>query len=356
MTWQKREFDKTEINHAGRILTSDTSSDQEKEQAIEVLDNWRAIHSYPMHTFQMRLRDKAKKLDKESLTAQRLKRVPAIINKLKRGYHGHQPSMKLFQMQDIGGCRAILSTVALARRLYTDHYLKGDLKHKLINKKDYITNPKEDGYRSLHLVYEYRSDKGKKEFNGLLTEIQIRTRLEHLWATAVETAGFFTRQAIKSNEGDKEWTDFFRLISSAFAIIENGPCVPNTPHDEKDLYAQIATKAEELNVIMKMKGWTSAMRFFDQEIKSKNKKKVKFFLLELDIVGEKLNISSYTEKEEQTAINAYSALEKRHTGRKDYDVVLVGADTSNDLKNAYPNYFVDTGEFLTYLQKIINKQ
>ena len=82
---------------------------------------------------------------------------------------------------------------------------------------------------------------------------------------------------------------------------------------------------------------------------------MQFFLLELDIVGEKLNIKSYTREEEQTAINDYSALEKRHSGRKDYDVVLVGVDTTNDLKKAYPNYFVDTSEFLNYLKKIISK-
>jgi len=41
-----------------------------------------------------------------------------------------------------------------------------------------------------------------------LIEIQIRSKLQHIWATAVETVGFFTGQAIKSNEGEKEWNDF----------------------------------------------------------------------------------------------------------------------------------------------------
>jgi len=34
---------------------------------------------------------------------------------------------------------------------------------------------------------------------------------------------------------------------------------------------------------------------------------------------------------------------------REYDIVLVWADTSNDLKKAYSNYFVDTREFLLYL-------
>ena len=72
--------------------------------------------------------------------------------------------------------------------------------------------PKKDGYRSLHIIYEYKSDKCKTDYNGLRVEVQIRSRLQHLWATAVETVDFFTRQAIKFNEGIPDWADFFRLV------------------------------------------------------------------------------------------------------------------------------------------------
>ena len=348
-------YTKYEINNAGKILANDNSPEEEKNKALDILDNWRAIHSYPMHIFQMRLKNKSQKVDENSLTAQRLKRVPAIIYKLKRSYNGRKPSMKLYQMQDIGGCRAVLSNITQVRELWEKYYLKGDLKHKKIGVKDYITNPKTDGYRSIHLVYEYKSDKGKQEFNELRVEVQIRSKLQHLWATAIETVDFFTRQAIKSSEGRPDWVDFFKFVSSAFAKMENCSCILGTPEDEKELYSKIKQKEKELNVISKMSGWTNAMQFFRREIKAKSKKKVQFFLLELDILGEKLNITSYTKEEEQKAISDYSALEKRHSGRKDYDVVLVGVDTANDLQKAYPNYFVDSREFLSYLQKIISK-
>lgn len=354
MAWVKRKGNSLgEINHAGDILVNTSSSEEEKNKAHEILDNWRAIHSYPMHVFKIRLKEKSKLIDKNSLTAQRLKRVPAIIKKLGRSYGGRSPSMKLSQMQDLGGCRAVLSDVPLVRKLYQDYYLRGDLKHKKVGEKDYITNPKEDGYRSIHLIYKYFSDKGKTEYNGLLVEVQIRSKLQHLWATAIETVDFFTRQAIKSNEGQKEWMDFFRFVSSAFAKMEDCPCVPNTPDDEKILYLEIKKREGELNVIRVMKHWTKAVKVFQQAVKAKPK--IKFFLLELDILGEKLNISGYTKNQEQAAIEDYSFAEKRNKGKKEYDVVLVGADTSTDLKKAYPNYFVDTGEFLAYLGKIISK-
>src|SRR3989344_7896748 len=258
MGWEKKKYTKSEVNNAGKILINDKSSDEEKDRALEILDNWRATHSYPMHILQMRLKNKSQKVDENSLTAQRLKRVPAIIYKLKRSYNGRKPSMKLYQMQDIGGCRAVLSNISQARKLCEDYYLKGDLKHKRVGFKDYITTPKSDGYRSIHIVYEYKSDKGKQEFNGLRIEVQIRSKLQHIWATAIETVDFFTRQAIKVSEGHPEWKEFFRLVSSAFAKMENCSYIPNTPIDERELYHMIKKKESELNIIHKMTGWTKA--------------------------------------------------------------------------------------------------
>lgn len=354
MAWVKRKsYSIGDVNRAGDILISNISSEEEKNKALEILDNWRAIHSYPMHVFKIRLKEKSRIIDKNSLTSQRLKRVPAIIKKLGRSYGGRPPTMKLSQIQDLGGCRAVLSDVSLARKLHEEYYLKGDLKHKRVGGKDYITYPKEDGYRSIHLIYRYASDKGKAEYNNLLVEVQIRSKLQHLWATAIETVDFFTRQAIKSNEGQKEWMDLFRLVSSAFAKMEGCPCVPDTPTDEKELYLEIKKKEAELNVIKVMRGWTAAINVFKREVKAKPK--LQFFLLELDILGEKLNISAYTKKQEQKAIEDYANAEKRNTGKKEYDIVLVGADTNTDLKKAYPNYFVDSREFLTYVEKIIHK-
>jgi len=354
MPWIKPKYSKAEINRAGEVLADESSSPEQIDSAIAVLDNWRAVHSYPMHVFKIRLKAKALAVDPKALAVQRLKRVPAIIKKLRRRYNGQPATMTLSQMQDIGGCRAVVSNVSLARKLAEQHYLKGDLKHKLVRMKDYVDEPKNDGYRSIHLIYKYTSDKkGKKEYNDLLVEIQVRSKLQHIWATAIETVDFFTRQAIKSNEGDEGWMDFFKLVSSAFAKMENCPTVPNTPADEKELFHEIKGKEAELKVIQKMRGWTKAVKVFQQEVKKTPK--LQYFLLELDIPREKLNISAYTKEDEQKAIADYSEAEKKIRGNNEYDVVLVGADTTADLKKAYPNYFVDCEEYLINLEKIVAK-
>ncbi len=51
----------------------------------------------------------------------------------------------------------------------------------------------------------------------MLIEVQLRTRLQHNWATAVETVGIFTGEALKSSQGNEDWQDFFRLVSTWFA-------------------------------------------------------------------------------------------------------------------------------------------
>jgi putative GTP pyrophosphokinase len=89
---------KNQINKAGQILVQDNPSPEELEWARDLADRWRACHAYPINTFQATLRLKLKGLPEDSIAAQRLKRMPTIIDKLKR-----YPAMKLTTMQDIGG-------------------------------------------------------------------------------------------------------------------------------------------------------------------------------------------------------------------------------------------------------------
>ncbi len=355
MDWTKpKGHSKSKVDWAGDVLISGNSNPNQSDIALEILDNWRAIHKYPLHVFKVRLKLVSEKIDPDALTVQRLKRLPSIIFKLQRRYNGKDPTMKLSQMQDIAGCRAVMSNMELVKRVYKEGYIRSDLKHKRVKEKDYISNPKNDGYRSIHLMYRYKSDKeGKKEYNGLLVELQIRTKLQHQWATAVETVDFFTRQAIKANDGHPDWMDFFKLVSSAFAIMEKTPLIPNTPTNENELYSQIKKREKELNIITIMSGWTEAIKVFESV--QKDKQKSQYFLLELDIVGGKLSISSYSKGKEEKAILDYSNAEKRNKGKKEYDVVLVGVDAANDLRKAYPNYFADTKEFLEHLKRIIAK-
>ena len=60
--------------------------------------------------------------------------------------------LSLSEMQDIAGCRAIVSSVADVNNLVTG-YKRQYGEHELIGESDYIGRPKSDGYRSYHLIY-----------------------------------------------------------------------------------------------------------------------------------------------------------------------------------------------------------
>src|ERR1700683_2019237 len=130
-------------------------------------------------------------------------------------------------MQDIGGCRAIVASCQNVKDL-AKSYADSDLKHELAQKDDYLDCPKDSGYRGIHLIYKYFSDK-KADYNTLKIELQLRSQLQHAWATAVETVGAFIQQALKSSIGEQQWLRFFALMGTAIAVRENCAPVPNTP-------------------------------------------------------------------------------------------------------------------------------
>ena len=98
--------------------------------------------------------------------------------------------------------------------------------------KDYITNPKESGYRGIHDVYAYQSKKGydrSDKWNGLLVEIQYRTIYQHAWATAVEVADYLTNCRAKFSQGNSDQQEFFRYASEIIArAYENRVSCKNT--------------------------------------------------------------------------------------------------------------------------------
>ena len=72
-------------------------------------------------------------------------------------------------------------------------------------------------------------------------------------------------------------------------------------------------------------------------------------------MARKLTVLGYKENERDKAVADYDAAEKRYQENKNYDIVLVGADASADLKKGYPNYYADTREFVNQLKKITSK-
>lgn len=211
MAWIEPEYSKKTVSRAGDKLLAEGTSEEEYLTALNIINNWRSSHAFPLTTVQTFLRSKASKIDRNALIAQRLKRVPSILGKLKRF-----DKMRLHRMQDIGGCRAVVSDSQKVYKL-RDNFVNSRTRNELLKQNDYIKFPKESGYRGIHLIYKYCGTK-KHIYSGHIIEVQIRTRIQHAWATSVEIIGIFLKESLKSSQGPKEWLRFFELVGILFRV------------------------------------------------------------------------------------------------------------------------------------------
>jgi hypothetical protein len=343
MEWTIPRFARADVDRAGETLRSRRAPIDDMVRAVEVLDNWRASHAFPLNSFQMVLRDRAKEIDQHALIAQRLKRIPSIVAKLSK-----QDSMRLSQMQDIGGCRAVLRSVTAARRV-RDLYLRRRSSAVLVGAKDYVATPAASGYRSFHLVYRYQSGRSaaRAAYNGQLVEIQVRSKLQHAWATAVETVGLVTFQALKSSEGTPEWLDLFRHISCLFAASEGTAPVPGLP-ELPEVVRIVRERSRDLRIAQRLRAVRTALKVLeDRAVPSST-----YYMLILDPAAESLEIRSYLYDQLELATAEYTSVEQEISSGKPRDAVLVRAESMSALRKAYPNYFLDTSYFLQRLNEL----
>ncbi|ADN78380.1 RelA/SpoT domain-containing protein [Geobacter sulfurreducens] len=340
MKWVTCDYSKKDVMRAGEQLISESVTDQELSTAMDVLSSWRAAHAYPMHALLIFLRTQSSKIDANTIVVQRLKRTPSILDKLSRF-----PQMKLHRMQDISGCRAVVNNVNMVEKL-SDSITNSRTRHKLHKKNDYIQNPKLSGYRGIHLVYKYKG--GKKAYSDYFVEIQLRSKIQHAWATSVEIVDIFTRQALKASHGSKEWLDFFMYASAEFAKLEKRPIGNHL--DGIDTKLHLKKLADSLSVVNRL----NAFAVSTQYVATKQDNRTDYFLLELTDTAQAIMVTQYTSADLDKATKAYLEKEKAAKNDSTYDVVLVAAGSMHALKAAYPNYFADSKAFLNYLAKVLS--
>jgi ppGpp synthetase/RelA/SpoT-type nucleotidyltranferase len=348
MEWAKPEYTKGDVDRAGKVLVqNDDPYSDEYMYALQKISNWRASHNYPLNTFKVTLRRYASRVDSNCLVAQRIKRISSIRHKIERFQ-----SLRLSQMQDIGGCRAIVSTIEDVNEL-VKRYEGSDLRHLRDDVDDYIAKPKKSGYRSVHLIFKYQSDKKAPSiYNGLSIEVQIRSRLQHAWATAVETVGTFLKQPLKSSLGEEIWLRFFAVMGSVLAIREGtDSLVPNTPTSHEELIKELREISEELNVINSLRMFGEALNVGEQA----TAKGDYYFLLKLEPNEQRMTVTGFPKKKLEEANQRYLEVEQDITNITGADAVLVSVDSLTALKRTYPNYFLDTKVFLDELTEALER-
>ncbi|EFC2190403.1 TPA: RelA/SpoT domain-containing protein [Escherichia coli] len=330
---------KKEIGRVGDRLASLAESNQTlPESDLNILHSWRMLHLYPLTKLTEYLTREANSINQNCLISSRIKRLPSIISKLQRF-----EDMKLNKMQDLGGCRAILSNLDEVYNTY-DNIKKLKFKHQIVRTDDYIKQVKDSGYRSLHLVYSFQNEK-HVNLNGLKIEIQLRTAIQHSWATAVEMVGLFRKESLKSSFGDPDWLRFFELVSELFYGIESGKSVGHYMKTSSDL--KILT--EKLNVFTILEAYNKVASHID----SSDTYTSGFCVIIVDTEKRKMNIKSFPVHSHKAASDFYIKEEKNCEGIKGYEVAMVSVDDISNLKNAYPAFFLDTKTFLNNLSRFI---
>jgi hypothetical protein len=351
MAWTTLEYTRTQVDKAGDVLVAGVLENLDRPydeylDALDVINNWRSSHSFPLNTFTVGLKRRAREVDPDALVAQRIKRLSSIAHKLERF-----TTMKLSQMQDIGGCRAIVSTLREVKELVAIQKGSG-VKHKLVKENNYIERPKSSGYRGVHLIYRYHSDRSE-DYNGLQVEMQLRSGVQHAWATAVETVGTLVQQALKSSIGTGDWLRFFALMGTAIAWREGAPAVPGTPTTEAELVRELRGYADQRAMADRLRSYGAALHTAEQS--SATDKNASYFLLKLDPSAQEVTVTGFKRGQLETASQEYLAVEKGIRGGAAQDAVLVSVDSVASLRRAYPNYFLDTTAFVELVQETIEK-
>lgn len=335
MKYTRKEIDKT-----GKILLSATNQETFK-QAIEKLNDWRSLHLVPLDILQQRLSDF---LDINNihpfLVSRRLKRLTSIQYKLDMN-----PEMGLGGMQDIGGLRVVVNTVEELLRLQALLRSLPIADFECRRMYDYVNVPKKSGYRSIHFAYIYHCE--DKNYDGLRIELQIRTRLQHLWATAVETAGLYTKTSLKSGQGNTDWLKFFKVVSALFCYKEQLPVALNL-HGMTMKALMVECYAR--NKRYRYSDILKALNVSVHETEDKAREYT-YFLIFIDFDHSMVRVTSFKKNEEELASEKYTELEKHLKDNKNA-AVLVSVNKVAELREAYPSYFLDTKEFTANIDKI----
>jgi putative GTP pyrophosphokinase len=193
----------TEIRQGNyeKVAQMETSQVDALDSAFELIEWWRSLHARPLTSLSANLRHYVKPHG-DVLVTQRLKRLPTVVDKLLR-----EPHMKLTQMADIGGCRALLpdqqAVYDVAKELRRNWEVQ--------RTRDYAAEPKASGYRAVHLIVRRK---------GRLIEVQLRTPIQDAWANQVEEDSRRVGRNFKGGDGQAEVHGYYAVVSELLALRE----------------------------------------------------------------------------------------------------------------------------------------
>lgn len=227
---------KSAVRRAGSTIRAFSRNDCTVDQfniALDVVTAYRSTFSVPLNIVHTALNLLLDPDEVEGKATHRLKKIPTIVDKLSR-----EPGLDLSRMQDLGGCRVVFKDAEdleffarQIRKLWLDA-----IKYE----KDYISEPRESGYRGIHIIIEQ---------DAKLIEIQLRTSVMHTWAEAVEAFSAVTKENFKQ-DGTHLVQEFMKL-NSRYGATQEGLADPPMSESELDRMDTLREQVEHYLVELK---------------------------------------------------------------------------------------------------------
>ena len=167
-------------------------------------------------------------------------------------------------------------------------------------------------------------------------EVQYRTGIQHAWATAVEVIGFITTSQPKFEKGDTIYQYVMALASEIMARAYEDMFGAFPEKSNIDLVKEFLKLEKKINLLNMLRGLNST------NTSNSGKKNA---ILIFSKTGD-LEIKTFRSGPE--ALRALFELEK---DQPENDIVLVKADTSEEVRFAFKNYFSDAQDFINLVEQ-----
>ncbi|WP_420478272.1 RelA/SpoT domain-containing protein [Brevundimonas sp. FT23028] len=303
-------------------------------EAFRIAHDWREAHLVPMHRMLVGLSARARSVAPDAIVAGRIKRLSSVRKKLRRS------RINLWDIQDIAGVRAIVPDMDAVQEIVR-RYESGQSRHRWAKSDNHIAEPKASGYRSHHLMMRFVGDGELAALNRRSVEIQVRTRLQHSWATALEAVGLMRGEDLKAGEGNADWLRFFALISGQFAEEERQPMVPGLPEERAHRLEEIRHIEDQLGAIATLESYNAAIRRIGTVHGARGGR----FTIRFDRHAQSVTVTPF-----------YAGRMGDGAEAEGQDVVVVEVDRIDALAEAYPNYFADVTALSAHLRKMIQPE
>jgi len=321
---------KSKIDRAGIALAKDSYRDAEEWVESEiVLDDFREEHLQPLTETTLELQHWLAGYELDYYIAQRLKRKPQIIRKLGR------LSVRLTQLQDVGGCRIIVEKNADVDRLllFIEKQVRQQSTLSIERVTDYRGRGRDiTGYRALHVLLSR---------GGYKIELQIRSRIQHYWSESIERTSVVYGYYLKEGEGDAAIITYFQRLSDAFFELESG----REPSPKTKLEIDLLKTESEKIIETSDRG-----RVLDSyvnegiiktltEIELRNPNPINNWIIVFDWNTGAFVSWDIVGRSPEEAMKSYIQYENSYPVEKNFEVVLIGSSKVATVRRTHSHYF-----------------